>query len=156
MEIAVTNRVKYKRIILWLVLKRNIFRVLRNITTTKKNQREELAKKYKRQLPLKLEMAEAAIKELKEGITPENKSISYLVIGDYNKLILKYKQKRNVAAFNKLALFERKLQFKAFQAERNAIQHLYEKGKISLDITRKIRQQINIREAYWEENHLPG
>jgi Na+/H+ antiporter len=156
MEIAVTNRVKYKRIILWLVLKRIIFRVLRNLTTTKKTQREDLAKKYKREQPLKLEMAEAAIKELKEGITPENKSISYLVIGDYNKLILKYKQKRNVAAFNKLALFERKLQFKAFQAERDAIQNLYEKGKISLEITRKIRQQINIREAYWEENHLPG
>jgi monovalent cation/hydrogen antiporter len=156
MEIAVTNRVKYKRIILWLILKRSIFRVLRNLTITKKNQQEELAKKYKRKLPLKLEMAEAAIKELKEGITPENKSISCLVIGDYNKLTLKYKQKRNVTAFNKLALFERKLQFKAFQAERDAIQHLYEKGKISLDITRKIRQQINIREAYWEENHLPG
>ncbi|MED1204120.1 Na+/H+ antiporter [Heyndrickxia acidicola] len=156
MEIAVTNRVKYKRIILWLVIKRAVFRLLRNLTVTKKIQQEELANKFKRQLPIKMEMAEAAIRELKKGITPENKSITYLVIGDYNKLILKFKQKKNAEAFNQLAMYERELQFKAFQAERDAIQQLYEKGKISLEITRKIRQQINIREAFWEENHLPG
>jgi CPA1 family monovalent cation:H+ antiporter len=40
---------------------------------------------------------------------------------------------------------------KAFQAERDEIQNLFEEGDITADVIRKIRKKINIREAYWME-----
>jgi CPA1 family monovalent cation:H+ antiporter len=50
---------------------------------------------------------------------------------------------------------QRELREKAFQAERDEIQNMYEEGEITIDVIRKIRKQINIREAYWmEENSV--
>ncbi|MFL6558153.1 MAG: hypothetical protein ACJ8MO_18795, partial [Bacillus sp. (in: firmicutes)] len=46
---------------------------------------------------------------------------------------------------------QRELRIKAFQAERDEIQNLYEEGEITTEIIRKIRKHINIREAYWME-----
>lgn len=101
-------------------------------------------------------MAEAAIKVLKGGIVPTNKHLSYLVIGEYNKLITGIKLVKNTKGTKVFSRLKQELQDKAFQVERDEVQSLYEKGKITIDVARKLRTQINIREAYWmEENSLP-
>jgi hypothetical protein len=102
-----------------------------------------------------MDMAEAAIQALKSGLTPANKNISYLVIGEYSKQITGLRQLKDAKASKAFTRLERELQDKAFQAERDEIQNLYEKGHITLEVARKIRQQINIRETYWmDENSI--
>lgn len=93
-------------------------------------------------------MGEAAIRAVKKGLTPENREISYLIIGEYIELMTKIKSGRSENYSRALARMERELKEKAFQAERDEIQKLYENGKVTRDVTQKIRRQINIREAY--------
>ncbi len=121
----------------------------------KEELRKERSTQKKKLLQVKTNMAAAAILELKKGVTPDNKTISFIVIGEYNELIKKLKLAKNVKSSKVMTRLERMLQDKAFQAERDELQILYEKGQITMDITRKIRKQINIREAYWmEESNL--
>ena len=88
-------------------------------------------------------------------MTPENEGINVLIIGEYNEMIMKFKLARKGADSSQYIRQQRELRDKAFQAERDEIQNLYETGEVSMDIMRKIRRQINIREAYWmEENSV--
>jgi monovalent cation/hydrogen antiporter len=154
MEMAVTNRMKYRGMVIWTLLKRALLRITQIIEPNK----EELGKKRKarrRKLAeLKIGMAVAAIKELRSGIGPKNKHISFLVIGEYNRLITGIRHVKNSNLSKVFDRLQRELQDKAFQAERDEVQDLYEKGKITIDVARKVRKQINIREAYWMEESL--
>jgi hypothetical protein len=155
MEIAVTNRLKYRGMVFWTLFKRMILEIIRLVEPNKQELRKKRWLKRKKLLELKLEMAEAAIKELRSGIVPTNKHLSYLVMGEYNRLITGIKLVKNKKASKVFNRLQRELQDKAFQAERDEVQNLYERGKITIDVARKVRTQINIREAYWiEENHL--
>lgn len=84
-------------------------------------------------------------------MTPENERIYLDIIGEYNELIMKFMLARKDADSLQYTKMKRDLQIKAFQAERNEIQNLYEEGEVTIDVIRKIRKQINIREAYWME-----
>lgn len=78
-----------------------------------------------------------------------------LIIGEYNDMIMKFKLAKKGAEPKKYAQMKREIQNKAFQAERDEIQNLFENREITAEVTRKLRKQINIREAYWmEENSL--
>jgi CPA1 family monovalent cation:H+ antiporter len=155
MEIAVTNRIKYRGMVLWTLFKRTILQIDQIFVPNKQELRKKKQFKQKKMIELKLAMAEAAIRVLKSGITPANKHTSYLVIGEYNMLISGIKLVKNSKASKAFDRLQRELQDKAFQAERDEIQILFEKGKITIDVARKVRTQINIREAYWiEENSL--
>lgn len=151
MEVAVTNRMKYRGLVAWTFIKRSMFRISQSFRLNKRKSRQESNTKYNKLIQLKMNMAKAAIKVLKDELTPDKREISFLVIGEYNKLITKLKLEKNLKSSKEFTKLERELQDKAFQAERDELQSLYEKGKITLEVTRKIRQQINIREAFWME-----
>lgn len=150
MEVAATNRLKYRGLVIWALFNRSLYQISQ-IFVPKKELRKKLNTKYKKLSHLKINMAEAAIQAVTNGLTPQNKEISFLIIGEYNKLITKLKSMKAVKESQDFAQLERELQDRAFQAERDEVQDLYEKGKITIDVTRKIRQQINIREAYFME-----
>lgn len=151
MEIAVTNQMKYRAMVLETLLKRIIYRITHIFLPNKKELRKVRTAKYRKQLQLKIDMAEVAIQSLRNGLTPQNKNTSHLVIGEYSELIADYKKARRGKSSQDFSRMERELQEKAFQAERDEIQNLYEKGEITKDVIRKIRQQINIRESYLME-----
>jgi monovalent cation/hydrogen antiporter len=154
-EIAVTNRMKYRFLVMRTSFNRILLRIKQSFVSNKEELRNERSTQKKKLLQIKTNMAAAAILELKKGVTPDNKTISFIVIGEYNELIKKLKLAKNVKSSKVMTRLERMLQDKAFQAERDELQNLYEKGQITMDITRKIRKQINIREAYWmEESNL--
>ncbi|MCQ6280464.1 Na+/H+ antiporter [Bacillus sp. EB600] len=156
MEIAVTNQMRYRGMVIWTLFKRSMLRTTQIFNPNKQELRKKRRIKQKKLIQLKIEMAEAAIKVLKGGIVPTNKHISYLVIGEYNKLITGIKLVKNTKGTKVFSRLKRELQDKAFQVERDEVQNLYEKGNITIDVARKLRTQINIREAYWmEENSLP-
>jgi Na+/H+ antiporter len=157
MEIAVTNRMKYRGLVIWTLFKRTMLRLLQIFAPNKQEVRKKRRANYKKIVQLKMKMAKVAIKALKNGLTPTNKNISYLVIGEYSKLITGLRLMKDVKATKNFAQMEHDLQGKAFQSERDEVQDMYEKGKITMELARKIRQQINIRETYWmEENSLQG
>lgn len=152
LEIAVTNQMKYRAMVLWMLLKRIIFRITHIFVRNKQALRKVRTTKNKKLLQLKINMSEAAIQSLRNGVTPQNKNTSYLIIGEYNELITNFKSVRKGKGSKDFVRMERELHEKAFQAERDEAQNLYEKGEITKDIIRKIRQQINIRESYLLED----
>lgn len=155
MRVAVTNRLLYRGLFILAILKRGIYNVLRIFMPQKRGSFKERLAKNKKVALLKIEMARAAVDYLKENMTAENEGINVLIIGEYNEMIMKFKLARKGEDSSNYIRLQRELQDKAFQSERDEIQSLYETGEISLDITRKIRRQINIREAYWmEENSV--
>ncbi|GER67915.1 sodium, potassium, lithium and rubidium/H(+) antiporter [Weizmannia acidilactici] len=155
MEIAVTNRMKFRLLNIWVTFQKGFIRLLYMLYPNKKKLRKQRKNRYLKMKKIKIEMAEAAIQSIKSGVTEENREISFLVISEYRKFIRNLNMPKNMEASLKFTRQERELQEKAFQAERNAVQSLFERGKISRDTARKLRRQINIREVYWmEEHHL--
>ncbi|MFL0364331.1 Na+/H+ antiporter [Pseudobacillus sp. 179-B 2D1 NHS] len=154
-EIAVINRLRYKMLIFWTLLRRSVLQLIQVLLPGSQERRKRQRTKYKKMLELKIEMVEYAVEVLKNEMNANNKNVSFLVMGEYNQLLAKLKLIRNNGTSKNFTRLGRELQVKAFQAERDEVQSLYERGKITLDITRKIRQQINIRETYWiGENNL--
>ena len=152
MRLAVTNRLLYRSLFIWSIIKRSLFQIF----APKKKMRYKNRKlEINIIIQLKVDMAKVAIQYLKDHMTPENEDSYLLIIGEYNDMILKFKLAKKGIDTTNYTRVQRELRDKAFQAERNEIQSLYENGEISMDITRKIRRQINIREAYWmEENSV--
>jgi CPA1 family monovalent cation:H+ antiporter len=151
MRLAVTNRLQYRRLFIWTLIKRSIYRILYLIVPESKNRIRDRKVKAKKLIQLKVGMAKAAIRFLRGQMTPEYESIYLDVIGEYNELITKFRLAKKGTDSVDFIRTQRDLQVKAFQAERNEIQNLYEEGAVTIDVTRKIRKQINIREAYWME-----
>ncbi|PZX05709.1 CPA1 family monovalent cation:H+ antiporter [Psychrobacillus insolitus] len=152
MRLAVTNRLLYRSLFIWSIIKRSLYQIF----APKKKMRYKNRKlEINIIIQLKVDMAKVAIQYLKDHMTPENEDSYLLIIGEYNDMILKFKLAKKGIDTTNYTRVQRELRDKAFQAERNEIQSLYENGEISMDITRKIRRQINIREAYWmEENSV--
>ncbi|WP_313893977.1 Na+/H+ antiporter [Psychrobacillus sp.] len=155
MKVAVTNRMQYRGLFIWTIAKRSVHNLFHLFSPKNQKRIKNIRTKNKKIIQLKIEMAEVAIQYLKDQMTPENEEICLLIIGEYNEMIMKFKisdKSRGKANYSQL---QRELQDKAFQVERDEIQSLFESGEITLEVTRKIRKQINIREAYWmEENSV--
>ena len=151
MRIAVTNRFKYRSMIILTLFRRTMYRLTQLFVPNKLELRKIRKVKTKRMIRLKMEMSERAIASVKEGITPQNDEISLLIISEYTEMITKFKIAKNLTDSNEFTRSERELQNKAFQAERNEVQNLYESGSITIEVARQLRKQINIREAYWIE-----
>ena len=155
MRLAVTNRMQYRRLFVWTLIKRSVYKVVHMFFPKNQEQIKQRKTRAKKFIQLKFSMAKAAIRFLKEHMTPENEDVYLDLLGEYNELILKFKHAKKGADSSNYSLMQRELRIKAFQAERNEIQNLYEEGEITLEVIRKIRKQINIREAYWmEENSV--
>ncbi|MGG4472916.1 Na+/H+ antiporter [Heyndrickxia faecalis] len=153
MEIAVTDKMKFRFLNLWTLFRKGAPRFLFLFYPNKEKRRKQRINRYAKIRQIKIEMAEAAIRAIKSGMTEENREISFLVISEYRKFIRILSRPKNMEASLKYTQMERELQEKAFQAERNAVQALFERGKISRETARKLRRQINIREVYWMEEH---
>ncbi|EKN63723.1 sodium/proton antiporter, CPA1 family protein [Neobacillus bataviensis LMG 21833] len=151
MRLAVTNRMHYRSLLVWSLIKRGLFRILQLFFPKNKERLNDRKLKAKKLIQLKVNMAKAAIKYLKEHMTPENEHIYLVILGEYNEMMMKFKLAKKGADSHQYNEFQREMRAKAFQAERDEIQDLYEEGEITIDVLRKIRKQINIREAYWME-----
>lgn len=151
MRLAVTNRMTYRRLFFWTLVKRGVYHLLQLFLPNKQERLKIRHAKTKQVIQLKVNMAKAAISYLKNHMSAENENIYLSIIGEYNEMIVKFKlMKKGADSIHHIQL-QRELQIKAFQAERDEIQSLYEEGEITIEVTRKIRKQINIREAYWME-----
>ncbi|WP_042454254.1 Na+/H+ antiporter [Neobacillus dielmonensis] len=153
-RLAITNRMRFRRLFIWSLLKRTLFMFFQRFSPKYQERVENRRARTKKALQLRVIMAKAAIRFLKKQMTPENESIYLGIIGEYNDMITKLKQAKTGEDHTQFNQAKRELQLKAFQAERDHIQTLYEEGNITIDIIRKIRKQINIREAYWEEKTI--
>ncbi|UJZ87035.1 hypothetical protein L3V65_12400 [Heyndrickxia coagulans] len=153
MEIAVTDKMKFRFLNLWTLFRKGATLFLFLFYPNKERRRKQRINRYAKIRQIKIEMAEAAIRAIKSGMTEENREISFLVISEYRKFIRILNKPKNMEASLKYTQMERELQEKAFQAERNAVQTLFERGEISRETARKLRRQINIREVYWMEEH---
>jgi monovalent cation/hydrogen antiporter len=151
MRLAVTNRICYRRLFIWTLVKRSMYQVVHLFLPNNKEQLKQRQAQIKKVIRLKVNMAKAAIQYLKNQMTSEYANVYLAIIGEYSDLIMKLKLAKKGADSTHYTQLQRELQVKAFQAERDAIQNLYEEGEITIDVTRKIRKQINIREAYWME-----
>ncbi|RXZ00649.1 Na+/H+ antiporter [Fictibacillus sp. S7] len=154
-RLAQTNRIQYRRLFVWILFKRSAFALLQLLLPRNSKQRKQSRKRRKLLVGLKVNMAKAAIHYLKTHMTPENRHLFLDVMGEYNQLIVKYNLAKKSDETTHFARMQRDLQIQAFQAERDEVQDLYEKGEVTIDVIRDIRRQINIREAYWmEENSV--
>lgn len=146
MEAAVTNRLKFRFLVIWLLLKRILYQIIWPFIPHNLKKQEKVLVS-----DLIQELSEMAIQVIRKNVTPENKGISYLIIGEYLELITKIKSMKSENYSHSFTELERELKAIAFQAERDEIQKLYENGDVTKDVANKIRQQINIREAYFIE-----
>lgn len=151
MRLAVTNRMQYRRLFFWTLIKRSMYNLFQLFVPKNQERLKHRKAKAKKIIQLKANMAHAAIQYLKEQMTPENEHTYLAIIGEYNEMMMKFKLAKKSGDSTQYTQMQRELRVKAFQAERDAIQNLYEEGEITIDVTRKIRKQINIREAYWME-----
>ncbi|WP_391206914.1 Na+/H+ antiporter [Psychrobacillus sp. L4] len=157
MRVAVTNRMQYRGLFIWTIIKRSLYNLFQIFVFKNKERLTKRLAKNKKIILLKVDMAKAAIDYLKTQMSAENEEIYLLIIGEYNEMIMKFKlaKKGSGSESKQHAQMKRDIQDKAFQAERDEIQNLFENGEITTEVTRKLRKQINIREAYWmEENSL--
>ncbi len=151
MRLAVSNRMQYRRLFIWTLIKRSVYDLFHLFVPKNQERLKHRQEKMKRNIQLKVIMAKAAIRYLRDQMTPENEHIYMVIIGEYNEMIMKFKQAKKGADSKQFSQVQKELRVKAFQAERNELQNLYEEGEITVDVIRKIRKQINIREAYWME-----
>jgi monovalent cation/hydrogen antiporter len=151
MRLAVTNLMQYRRWLIWTFIKRSMYGLLKLFIPIDQERRKHRQANTKKLILLKVNMAKAAIHYLRAHMTIENEHLYLGIIGEYNELIMKFKLAKKGADSIQYTQIQREIQIKAFQAERNEIQNLYEAGEVTIEVTRKIRRQINIREAYWME-----
>ncbi|MFJ7729147.1 Na+/H+ antiporter [Neobacillus sp. NPDC097160] len=151
MRLAVTNRLHFRRLFIWTLIKRGLYKLFQLFLPKNKERLKDRQVKAKKLIQLKVNMAKAAIRYLKEHMNSENEHINMVIIGEYNEMMMKFRLAKKGVDSSQYIHIQRELRAKAFQAERDEIQNLYEEGEITIDITRKIRKQINIREAYWLE-----
>lgn len=146
LEIRLTNQLKFRWfwLLTWckhLILKiRRLFLPNRAVLKRKKHRRIEKIRE------VKIQMFQAAIRNIKNNMTPKNKNMSILVISDYKRLISMLNQEKLGGKFRQTVHIERILLYKAMQAEREELQAMFERGDISREITNKIRREINQRE----------
>ncbi|WP_028392689.1 Na+/H+ antiporter [Bacillus cihuensis] len=147
MKMAVTNRMKYRRLIFSLFIKKLLLMISCLFSIRKRELIEQRNEHLHKFITLKVKTAKAAIREIKEKTSPEDRGISLIVIAEYSSLISRFRRETKVSERYKQINFERDLQYIAIQAERDDIQDMFEEGTISFEIAQKIRQYINIREA---------
>jgi Na+/H+ antiporter len=151
MEVAVTNRFKFRLLMMGILCKQLLYRSSQIFIPKNHALRRKQNEKKIKMDRIRKDLSGKAIQAVRKEVTPENKEISYLVIGEYIDLITRIKSENSKNYSQAFAKFERELKEKAFQAERDEIQQLYENGKITIDVTQTIRRQINMREAYFIE-----
>ncbi|MFF2753149.1 Na+/H+ antiporter [Psychrobacillus sp. NPDC058041] len=151
MSVAVTNRMQYRGLFFWTIARRSLHNLAQFYVPKNKNKYKHHLEINEKIIHYKVGMAKAAIHYLKNNLTSENEEVSLLLIGEYNEMLTIFKLATKRSETKQHAQMKRDIQDKAFQAERDEVQILFENGEITTDVTRTLRKQINIREAYWME-----
>ena len=66
MEIAITNHIKFRALVMWSLIKRSILKLFQLFLPKKQERRKKRRERYTMMLQLKMKMAELAIKVLKK------------------------------------------------------------------------------------------
>ncbi|WP_276355659.1 Na+/H+ antiporter [Cohnella caldifontis] len=154
MKQAARRRSPFRGPAIGLMLK-GWLRYVKAIFTARRGGPDPYREKRRQRQKLQVNMAVAAIQALRGEINPDNQAAVYRVIGEYNDRIAQIRSQRRRKASREWIRRERELQERAFQAERNEVQRLYELGQIPMETARKLRQQINMREVYWAKEFRP-
>ncbi|GED69914.1 sodium, potassium, lithium and rubidium/H(+) antiporter [Brevibacillus reuszeri] len=144
-ELLLTNRVKFKLLLLlaWSTVRKWLKG--RNRIPSLITPSDPEWDSYKE---LKLEAIQSAITRLKQMENEENRDAVLTVLADYRSMALQYQNNKRRSGTRRNMSFQRKeLELKAIQAERNAIQMLYEQGDIDRHFAGKLRMDVNYREA---------
>ncbi len=147
MEIRVTNKMKFRLLMLFTLVKRIILKLGRLFSPHKRAIKRINQKRLEKIRDVKIRMSKEAIRTIKNNITLKNKNVSLKVIADYNQLIAMLNQERMGGKSRESVNFEKSLLYKAVQAERDEVQALFEKGDITREVANKLRKQINLRES---------
>ena len=94
MEIRVTNKMRYRLLKLFILLKLLILKLRRLFSPHKKAIKRMNQKRLEKIRDLKIMMSKEAIRTIKNNMTLKNKTVSLKVIGDYNQLISMLNQER--------------------------------------------------------------
>ena len=94
MEIRVTNKMKFRLLMLFTLVKRLILKLGRLFSPHKKAIKRINQKRLEKIRDVKIRMSKEAIRTIKNNMTLKNKNVSLKVIGDYNQLIAMLNQER--------------------------------------------------------------
>ncbi|MFH5184163.1 hypothetical protein ACHHV8_16810 [Paenibacillus sp. TAB 01] len=97
---------------------------------------------------MKLEAIYAAIERMEQLETEDNRDMLRSILADYRSMAeqLEHRMSGQPVGSPKKSV-RRDLELKAFQAERNEIQSMYENGDIDRNLAGALRIHINYREA---------
>lgn len=98
---------------------------------------------------------ELVVQRLKDELKPENESwLAPLITEHIIALKRANNERKPFTTRGKFEQKKREVQQAGFQAERDEIQQFYEAGKMSRDLVRELRQNINMLETYLSEEEL--
>ncbi|AUO09784.1 Na+/H+ antiporter [Priestia megaterium] len=153
LEMAVTNRVRYKLLVSWMRFKKVLLLLVRIFSPNKQALRKQSLRRRSKVNKVRIQMMEEAIKVIKENMNEENRMISLAIISEYHRSMARLRKESTEYNSGKRKKATRDLCYKAFHTERETVQELYEKGEITREIAHNIRKDIALREALTiEEN----
>ncbi|WP_239256195.1 Na+/H+ antiporter [Listeria ilorinensis] len=103
---------------------------------------------------LRVENEKMIIERLKAEITPENASLLRPLLNEHLLWLARVKEERPVTRKRAQKEKVREVEVVGIQLERDNIQQLFETGKISRDLAREMRQNLNRLETYLYEEEL--
>ncbi|TBL77851.1 Na+/H+ antiporter [Paenibacillus thalictri] len=153
-ELILANRFHVWRILFSVLLKR----IKGALFGGKDNKMKKLTERDEEKLKkLKVKTSEAAIAELRQHMTKENEAAALNLIAYYSTIIERLCRMPAPNQTEDECYCEQKkeLHTAAIQAERDAVQALFEKGEINRATANKLRQHISFREAaVFEEDEI--
>ncbi len=160
MEQAIKQRFRTKVKTAWMFLYRLIMLVIHpkkwgRITHKVKKGISKDSERFQAIRQLREENEILIISKLKEQLTKENADVIGPLITEHTIFLERVRKEHSPRG--KRAKFEQKkreVQVVAFQLERDIIQNMFEKGGISRDLARDLRQNLNMIETYLYDDFL--
>lgn len=143
MEMIISSRVKMVIMVSWIRLRRLLFKQFY------KKQAELHECDLQRLRQVRVVSSQAAIKAIKGQMNVTNRVAGLKIIQHYKDLIARLEQQDMTRSAQDEWFSEHKneLRIAAIQAERDEIQHMFQRGEITRAYAAKLRQYINYMEA---------
>lgn len=157
---AVKNRFRFRIMTTLKFIKRIILYILqpRRWKDTKrktKHIKDEGKEGFKEIQKVRVSNEQLIVEKLKSELTLENEGwMAPLITEHIISLKRASNEYRPLTSRNKFELKKREVQQAGFQAERDEIQQYFESGKISRELARELRQNLNMIETDWSEEEL--
>ncbi|EUJ31324.1 Na+/H+ antiporter [Listeria cornellensis FSL F6-0969] len=91
--------------------------------------------------------------KLKALLNDTNQAVIWPLINENKRILEQMKQERgSMKSREKFEQAKKDVQLQAVQIERDVIQSLFEQGRISRDLARELRQNLNLYETYYFGN----